>query len=163
MSLSLKWNEQILESPSVLNFFICSHTENSPFLIFIGPCRKAKITEIRFFLTPITAKRNNTILYHGTRENKLQTTQKIKTVIPDLSNANGFPCSICSGVFVFIIRAVFPGASLRCWSFASLSRRTISKLGYSKGFRRTLFLMTRATQKEQAATSLKTICESCWM
>ena len=43
--------------------------------------------------------------------------------IPDLSNADGFPCSVCGGVFVFIIRAVFPGASLRCWSFVtSLSR-----------------------------------------
>ena len=43
--------------------------------------------------------------------------------IPDLSNAHGFPCSVCGGVFVFIIRALFPGASLRFWSFVtSLSR-----------------------------------------
>ena len=58
--------------------YICSLTENFPLLTLIGPCRKAKITEIRSFLTPITAKSNSTILNHGTRENELQTTKKTR-------------------------------------------------------------------------------------
>ena len=114
-----------------LEFFICSLTENFPLLMLTGPCRKAKITEIRSFLTPITAKSNSTILHRDTRKNKLQRTLKKTPGTPDLSNAHGFPCSVCSGVFVFIIRAVFPWASVRCWSFAtSLSHWNISKLGY---------------------------------
>ena len=45
----------------------------------------------------------------------------------DLKKRREFPIyqthSVCGGVFVFIIRALFPGASLRCWSFVtSLSR-----------------------------------------
>ena len=68
MSLCLKCNEQILGSPSVLNFLICSLTENVPLPTLIGPCRKAKITGIRSFHTSITAKSNSTILAHGTRE-----------------------------------------------------------------------------------------------
>ena len=51
--------------------FICSLIENFPLLTLIGPCRKAKISEIRSFLTPTTTKSNSTILDHGTRKNKL--------------------------------------------------------------------------------------------
>ena len=78
-----------------LEFFICSLTENFPILTLTGPCRKAKITEIRSFLTPVTAKSNSTILHHDTRENKLQRTLKKNPGIPDLSNVHGFPCSVC--------------------------------------------------------------------
>ena len=86
MSLSLKCNEQL-----------------------IGPFRKAKITEIRSFLTPITAQSNSTILDHGTQENKLQRTNKRRQDFPICQTHIAF-----LAVFVFIIRAVFPGASLWC-------------------------------------------------
>lgn len=52
-------------------------------------------SEIRSFLTPMTAKSNSTILQHDTREIKLQGTLKKTPRIPDLSNADGFPCSVC--------------------------------------------------------------------
>ena len=51
------------------------------------------------------AKSNSTILDHGTRENELQRTKK-NPGIPDLSNAHGVPCSVCS-VFVFTLFATY--------------------------------------------------------
>lgn len=83
-------------------------------------------SEIRSFLTPMTAKSNSTILQHDTRENQLQGTLKKPWEFPIYQTQMAF-----LAVFVFIIRAVFPWASVRCWSFAtSLSRWNISKLGY---------------------------------
>ena len=73
--LKMQWTDFWIAE--FLELFICSLTENFPLLYtLIGPCRKAKITEIRSFLTPITAKSNSTILHHDTRENKLQRTIK---------------------------------------------------------------------------------------
>lgn len=75
MSLSLKCKEQIRGSSSALNFLSARLQKTSHFLL-IGPCRKAKITEIEPFFTPIAAKRNSAILYHATREDEQQWTKK---------------------------------------------------------------------------------------
>ena len=66
---------RFLDFLEFLEFDMCSLTENFPLLYTLtGPCRKAKITEIRSFATSITAKSNSTILYHDSRENKLHRT-----------------------------------------------------------------------------------------
>ena len=87
------WTAEFLE------FFIYSLTENFSLLYTLtGPCLKAKITEIRSFVTSITAKSNSTILRHDSRENRLHRTLKKENLeFPIYQTAHGLPCSVCSG------------------------------------------------------------------
>ena len=73
--LKMQWTDFWIAE--FLEFFICSLTENFPLLYTLtGPCKKAKITEIRSFVTSMTAKSNSTILHYDSRENKLYRTLK---------------------------------------------------------------------------------------
>ena len=88
---------KILGSPSVLKLLSARYST-------AFSCRKAKIIEIWSFLTTITAKTNSTIItmVHA----KINCKGQKKTWIPDLSNAHGFPCSVCSAL-VFTLFATY--------------------------------------------------------
>ena len=109
--LKMQWTDSWIAE--CLEFFIRSLTENLPLLTLIGPCRKAKITEIRSFLTPITAQSNSTILDHGTQENKLQRTNKRRQDFPICQTHIAF---LAVFVFIYTSRARRTSSERACLS-----------------------------------------------
>ena len=75
MSVSLKCNEHILGSISLLHFFVCSLTQNFPLLTISGLHGKITIIEVRSFLASIAA--NSHLFIAPTERKILQRTRSL--------------------------------------------------------------------------------------
>ena len=108
MSVSLKCNEHILGSISLLHFFVCSLTQNFPLLTISGLHGKITIIEIRSFLVSIAA---NSHLFIAHTERKI------------LQRTRSLPCS---QKWETVHR-------LSCQSWTSLRRKTTANGDFQDG------------------------------